>query len=120
MEFDIRQSGHRRTMLNRALKIKVTRLGTLSASITILLVLALLAVSPTRFRTISISKDTDIPSYRMPEPKDYDDEPQAPNWRYREKAVKEAFLHAYRAYEDNAFPADEVWPLSHQPRQKSV
>ncbi|KAF8522523.1 glycoside hydrolase, partial [Gautieria morchelliformis] len=35
----------------------------------------------------------------------------------RENAVKDAFLHAYQAYEYNAFPADELWPLSHVPRQ---
>lgn len=65
-----------------------------------------------------IAKDVDIPAYRVPEPKSYDDEPKPPNWKYREKAVKDAFLHAYQAYEHNAFPADELWPLSHEPRQK--
>lgn len=120
MESATRHFGHRRTLLNRALRSKVSRLWTLSAAITVLLVLALLTVSPKRFPTLSIQKEIDIPKYRVPEPKFYDDEPDAPNWRYREKAVKQAFLHAYRAYEDNAFPADEVWPLSHKQRQKSA
>jgi mannosyl-oligosaccharide alpha-1,2-mannosidase len=114
-----RQFVHRRPLLNRALKSKASRLGILSASITILLVIALLTVSPNRYRSISLEKDVDIPAYRLPEPKSYD-EPYPPNWRYRENAVKDAFLHAYRAYEYNAFPADELWPLSHAPRQKSA
>ena len=115
MEYDGR---HRRTIFNRALKSKVSRLGTLSAAVTVLLVIALWTVTPARFRPIMIAKDVDIPAYRVPEPKSYDDEPKPPNWKYREKAVKDAFLHAYQAYEHNAFPADELWPLSHEPRQK--
>lgn len=33
-------------------------------------------------------------------------------WQRRADAVKEAFLHAYNTYESNAFPRDELRPLS--------
>lgn len=33
-------------------------------------------------------------------------------WRRRAAAVKEAFLHAYDAYEREAFPKDELRPLT--------
>lgn len=116
----IRQSIYRQARYNRALKSKASRLWALSATITILLLITFLTVSPIRFRSISIEKDPSFSLYRVSEPKSYDDEPDAPNWKYRERAVKEAFLHAYHAYESQAFPADELWPLSNKPRQKSA
>jgi hypothetical protein len=33
-------------------------------------------------------------------------------WRRRAASVKEAFLHAYDAYESQAFPKDELRPLT--------
>jgi len=33
-------------------------------------------------------------------------------WRRRASTVKEAFLHAYNAYESRAFPMDELRPLT--------
>jgi hypothetical protein len=33
-------------------------------------------------------------------------------WRRRAASVKEAFLHAYEAYESEAFPQDELRPLT--------
>ncbi|KAF8582178.1 glycoside hydrolase family 47 protein [Ramaria rubella] len=119
MEHSNRRSrfGPQRTLLGRTLKTKASRLGTLSAVVTIFLVLALWIASPKYLPRVAIQKDVEIPAYRMPEPMSYDDELDAPNWKYRENAVKKAFLHAYQAYEDNAFPADELWPISNQPRQ---
>lgn len=104
----------------RALKSKAFRLGAFSTSITALLFLAFLTMSPTRFRPVLIQKDLGLSEYRVSEPKSYDDEPNPPNWNYRKQAVKKAFLHAYQAYEYHAFPADEWLPLSNKPRQKSA
>lgn len=35
-------------------------------------------------------------------------------WADRAAQVKEAFRHAYRGYEQHAFPHDELMPLSYQ------
>ncbi|GJJ07900.1 hypothetical protein Clacol_002106 [Clathrus columnatus] len=56
------------------------------------------------------------PNYQL-SPKFYLDEPKPPNWSYRQQAVKEAFIHAYRAYEEHAFPADEYYPIAGTGRQ---
>jgi len=38
--------------------------------------------------------------------------------KMRSEAVKEAFVHAYGAYEEYAMPADEYMPLSNRSQQK--
>lgn len=47
--------------------------------------------------------------------------PNYSNWpkNQRSDAVKEAFVHAYTAYEDFAMPADELRPLRNKTKQKS-
>ena len=48
--------------------------------------------------------------------------PNYSNWprNQRAEAVKEAFLHAYTAYEEFAMPADELRPLRNKTKQKWV
>ena len=38
--------------------------------------------------------------------------------KLRSEAVKEAFVHAYGAYEEHAMPADEYLPFSNRSQQK--
>jgi mannosyl-oligosaccharide alpha-1,2-mannosidase len=121
MEHASLQPIHRRSLLSGILKSRATRLGTLGAFVTLLLVLGLWSSSPSITRVpLSIEKDKDVQYSRFSEPKIYDDETDQPNWSYRERAVKDAFLHAYHAYERNAFPADELAPLTNKRRQKLV
>ncbi|KAF8511343.1 mannosidase [Hysterangium stoloniferum] len=118
MEHASPQPINQRSLLSGILKSRATRLGTLGAFVTLLLVLGLWSSSPSITRVpLSIEKDKGV-SYSGPsEPNVYEDELHRPNWSYRESAVKDAFLHAYRAYERNAFPADELSPLTNKRRQ---
>jgi mannosyl-oligosaccharide alpha-1,2-mannosidase len=118
MEYGSRQPVFRRTLFSRAFKSKASRLMTISVTVSFLFLVALWTVKPKRLYSVPLGADPVIPAYRMPEPMFYGDEPDSSNLKYRQKAVKHAFLHAYRAYEENAFPADEYWPLSNKPRQK--
>ena len=116
---DTRRRGPHRGLLRRALKSKAYRLATLSLTVSVLVLVAVWTVAPQTLYSVPLdAAQAGFPAYRMPEPMSYDDEPHPPNWAYLENAVKQAFLHAYRAYEENAFPADEYCPLSNKPRQK--
>jgi len=108
----------RRTLLSRALKSKAARVGTLGAAFLLLVLMLWSTPSVNRIPLLSFDKQRKIPIHRQAAPKLYDDEPMSTSWEYRKNAVKDAFLHAYHAYEENAFPADEYFPMSKAPRQK--
>ncbi|KAF9071588.1 glycoside hydrolase [Rhodocollybia butyracea] len=40
----------------------------------------------------------------------------ANDWKIRAHSVRDAFVHAYKGYRDNAFPADELAPMSGKSR----
>lgn len=106
-----------------SLAYKHARLIGFTALLAFFLLITLWTGVPSRLRSIPfggtpLDAEIGVPAYRVPEPLYYEDEPSPPDWRYRSDAVKKAFLHAYHAYESNAFPADELWPLSNKPRQK--
>ncbi|KIJ46884.1 glycoside hydrolase family 47 protein [Sphaerobolus stellatus SS14] len=107
---------NRRPLLSRLIKSRAARVGTLVA-VFLLLVLILWSSPSTTRPYISPDKPIVIPAFRKADPKTYQNETDTPNWEYRRDAVKDAFLHAYSAYEENAFPADEYWPLTKAARQ---
>lgn len=122
MERGTRSPLMRSRIFSRTFSSKTARFVGVLAVLAFILLISLTG-SPIRLRLLPfgstrLDTKTIVPAYRVPEPLYFEDEPSPPDWKYRENAVKKAFLHAYRAYEANAFPADELSPLSNKPRQK--